>query len=239
MSTTSLRFLPSLYRNSTVTPDADGAKGSGVRLIHPSPKFRMIGRSARSRASSSTKSNRRDWSRTLSRRRTPWPDTQPVSERLHDAAVTNLPRWDRRQRSSQQRGPPHKSPGRSRTSNTTFHGDAALPRYPAEHADQRRPFWTPMGLLPPSSTQGPMMPYLARSATTRFPVVMRHGARRRSPRLKRPCVRAILVDAQVSHMKTRRSRSTLSWLSREPRRPSKRPDGLALRHGSLFLRVIL
>ena len=87
-------------------------------------------------------------------------------------------------------------------------------------------------LIGPSNTQGATMPS-ARSAARKVIVVQcacGTAATRRLPRRARPCVRVMLVSAQVSSMKTRRAGSPRA-ATREPvcvrPRPPSPSDGSA------------
>src|SRR5258707_4634451 len=74
--------------------------------------------------------------------------------------------------------------------------------------------------MAPSSTIGAVMPQV-RNAPTKvvvFQCPWGTGARQRSPRGARPHRRAILVDAPVSSMKTRRSGANSGWASNQARR---------------------
>lgn len=75
-------------------------------------------------------------------------------------------------------------------------------------------------MIAPSRTKGAAIPPTRRLATKVVVVQWPWGtgARSRSPRAQRPCVRAMLVEVQVSSMKTRRPGSRSSWLSNQSSR---------------------
>ena len=68
-------------------------------------------------------------------------------------------------------------------------------------------------LIGPSSTKGAILPRVVRLATKVVVFQWPCGTptRRRSPRRQRPWVRAMLVEAQVSSIRTKRSGSRSSW----------------------------